>query len=491
MKRSTRAIFAVLFSLMLLSVLFTSSLNYYLQRPASLTNIPDKIFWIPHIISKHVARDLDFQQSVLNNITNDVSINYGAMNIPVKNTVHKHYRYAVSSSYWEQQTNAVLNMFCMQRWANSIGLTVVEPFACQSELKFPTEILHSNTLAANTLRLRDYIDLDYWNVQASKSDVPPLETWENFILHSTKNITVVVMSHFGAGGTYTNDEINNHPNCLKVMSIFFQKHSQLFHLLQFQAVRNVCFSFFEHIMSVETFNAGLQIENGKDVTIWITEWRGVENGRISFTGLGKNEFGRTQGGEYKLLSMIHSSGRLLNDSRKYIRQTLGVDFYKYDAVVIRVKPINGYTVEMNVKHYNNCASMLENYQRNQKHMVSLKNHLAFLAIDMGRFGDMVRGDTFDYDSQGKYTGHGKYLFRHFLDIIYGGKSISSYDEDFVQVTNGITDSGYIGALQKTIAVHAQHVLIVGGHSTFQKVIMQHFAKRNTSNSVLTLCYNMR
>ena len=251
------------------------------------------------------------------------------------------------------------------------------------------------------------------------------------------------------------------------------------------------FSFFEHVMSIGAFNTGLQIGNEKDVTIWITEWRGLENGRISFTGLGNNEFGRTQGGEQNLLSMIRSSGRLLNDSRKYIRQIVGVDIYQYDAVVARIKPINSYTVDMNVKHYNNCASQLENHQSHQKQMILLKNHVAFLAIDMGRFGDMVRADSFDYDSQGKYTGHGTYLFKRFLDIVYGGKSIGSYDQDFMQVTKGITDSGYIGALQKTIAVHAEHVLILGGHSTFQKMIMQHFARWNASNAVLTLCYNMR
>jgi len=394
----------------------------------------------------------------------------------------KIHRYAISSSYWEQQTNAILNMFCMQRWANSVGLTVVEPFVCQSELKFPEQILHNNT-STNMLRLHDYIDLDYWNARAKISGVPPLVTWENFVLYSTKKIVMVIMSHFGAGGTYTNDEIKKHPNCHKVMSIFFDKHSKLFHALQFEVVRNVCFSFFEHVMAVETFNAALQIENNEEVTVWFTEWRGVENGRISFPGLGSNEFGRTHDGEYKLLSMIHSSERLYLDSQRYVNQVLGVDFQQYNAVVIRVKPINGYTVEMNVQHYNNCALLLERYQN----QTSSRNFKTFLAIDMGKFGDMVRADQFDYNSQGKYTGHGTYLFNRFLSIVYGNKTINSYDDDFVRATNGIMDSGYIGAVQKTIAMHAKHVLIVGGRSTFQKVIMQHFVKQRNSKAVSTLC----
>ena len=491
MKSPTRVYIAVLFSLLLLSVIFTTSLHYYLQRTVP-NNKLDNALWISHI--KFQDRVKRYQQNTLKNTTKTFGMDMykskqevSVVDEQVGYNTNEHHRYAISSSYWEQQTNGALNMFCMQRWANSIGVTVVEPFVSWSELKFPVEILHNNTLI-NTLRLSDYIDIDYWNVRTSEWGVPPLETWENFVLHSTKKIVIVIMSHFGAGGTYTNDEIKNHPNCHKWLSNFFHEHNRLFNSLQFQAVRNVCFSFYNHEMSVETFNAGLKIEHEKDVTIWITEWRGVENGRISFTGLGDNKFGRTQGGEYRLLSMIHSSGRLLRDSQNYVHQVLGVEFDQYDAVVIRVKPINGYTVEMNVQHYNNCASLLELYLKSQKEMVSLKNHKAFLAIDMGKFGDMVRADSFDYDSLGKYTGYGKYLFRRFLHIVSGNKTIDEYDNDFVRVTNGVKDSGYIGALQKTIAVHAKHVLIVGGHSTFQKVIMQDFAKQHHGNAALTLCY---
>ena len=86
-----------------------------------------------------------------------------------------------------------------------------------------------------------------------------------------------------------------------------------------------------------------------------------------------------------------------------------------------------------------------------------------MAIDIGRFGDMVRANKFDYNSQGKYTGNGKYHYQRYLNV-YGSKSIHSYENDFVKVTNGIIDSRYNGALQRTVALHANHVFVVGGHS---------------------------
>ena len=480
MKQTTRVILAVVISLLLLSFVYTSTYNCC--KPSE-KNESAELLWSTSLLSQGVAElsDDNNDNGILRrNANGDVNLNS-----PPQDIIRKPRRYAISSSYWEQQTNAVINMLCMQRWAHSVGLTVVEPFACQSELKFPEEVLYNNSMS-NTLKLHDYVDIDYWNERASEWDVPPLETWENFILHSTKKIIVVIMSHFGAGGTYVNDEILSHPNCLKWKTWFFEKHAKLFRILHFEAVRVVCFSFFEHIMTPETFNAGLQIDGKEDVTVWFTEWRGVENGRISFVGLGQNKFGRTQSGQDNLLTMIRSSKRLLSDSKRYVHQVLGVEFDQYDAVVIRVKPDYDYTVEQNVEYYSTCAGLLENHLKTVAQN-STSHRKSFLAIDMGKFGDMVRADTFDYNSQGAYTGNGIKLFQRFLNLVYGNKSISSYDDDFVRATDGVMDSGYIGAVQKTIAMNARSLVVVGGHSNFQKIIIQNLSKRHR-DSVKLICY---
>ena len=394
---------------------------------------------------------------------------------------HTLYRYAICSSYWEQQSNGILNLFSLQRWANSIGLTVVEPFAYQSELTFPEEILYNNNTLANTLRLRDYLDLDHWNAETNKAGILPLETWENFVLHSTKKVILVVMPYSGPGGTYTNDEIERHSPCQEAMSDFFHEHSKLFQSLQFEVVRNVCFSFDHYIIPSKIFNAALQVEDNKDATVWITEWQGVDNGRVAFTGLKNNEFGRIRGGESKYLAMIKPSGRLVNDSYRYVHEVLGVNFNQYDALVIRHKMIAKRGKEWNVRRFNECASQLE------KHTNPITNKL-FLATDLGKFGDKINPHRLDLDSQRRYTGHGIYLFKRYLNMVYGNKSIDSYENDFVRVSNGITDSGYIAALQRTIALHAKRVFLVGGHSSFQMIIKDYFANQRNSNAVTKLCF---
>ena len=279
---------------------------------------------------------------------------------PIVNITHITRPYIICSSYWEQQSNAILNMFSMQRWANSL----VEPFVCQSELKFPPEVLYNNTLA-NTLRLRNYIDLDYWNTQARKVGIPPLESWENFSHHSAKKIILVILPYSGAGGTYANDEIKNHPQCNKAKSDFFNKHGKVFHSLQFEVIRNVYISFNRYIIPPEKFNAGLQIANNKGATVWITEWQCVENGRVAFTELGDNKFGRTFDGESTYLAMIKPSSRLLKDSQRYVNEVLGTKFNQFDAVVTRNKPLYS-TVDRYVHHFNDCVSQLEKHTNQSK-----------------------------------------------------------------------------------------------------------------------------
>jgi len=58
-----------------------------------------------------------------------------------------------------------------------------------------------------------------------------------------------------------------------------------------------------------------------------------------------------------------------------------------------------------------------------------------------------------------------------LNIVYGNKSIESYEKDFIQATNGVTDSGYVGAVQRTTAINAISIIVVVGRPKFQMRIM--------------------
>ena len=68
--------------------------------------------------------------------------------------------FAICSSYWEQQTNALFNMWSFQKWANISGFRVLEPFVQGSNLQFTDGILYNYNFA-KSLRFGDYFDLDF------------------------------------------------------------------------------------------------------------------------------------------------------------------------------------------------------------------------------------------------------------------------------------------------------------------------------------------
>ena len=66
-------------------------------------------------------------------------------------------RFVICSSYWEQQTNAILNLWPIQKWANVTGFRVVEPFASQSTLGLLYQVLY-NYNNTSPLHFSDYFD---------------------------------------------------------------------------------------------------------------------------------------------------------------------------------------------------------------------------------------------------------------------------------------------------------------------------------------------
>ena len=404
---------------------------------------------------------------------------------------HAVHRYALSSGYREQQTNAILNLHCFQRWANSVGLKVVEPFASDSKLQFPDEVLYNNHSAkSQILYLHDYIDIEYYNSQAHLlSNVPELVPWDEFTKNSGRKVIVLIITHqYRPSGIYINDEIkaSKHIACNVEMSLFYEKHGRIMHALQFQVVRNVCISMFKYsnVMSPEEFNSYLGIHNYQgDITLWVSQWHGVGTGRITFTGLRESEFYRLRGGKDHLLTMIRPSKRIMSDSKRYVRQVLTSDFNQYNAVVVRARPFRNMTVEQNLLFFKDCAIQLK------QHLSDLNsNSKTFLAISLGRFGDMVVGNYFDHDRYGHYTGNGQKMFEQFLTIVYGDKSITSYDDDFVRATDGVMDSGYIGSVQKAIATNARSLVVLGGRSSFQRSIIVNY-KANNHSTIKYICYS--
>ena len=394
-------------------------------------------------------------------------------------------RFAIVYSYWEQQTNAILNMWSLQKWANFTGFKVLEPFAYQSMLALTDEILYHYNFT-NVLRFRDYFDLNFWtNETKEKYGIPPVERWDTFAV-SPLNKTVVVILAYDVFpvGEYVGNDINKHPDCIEQKNTFYNQHAKLFDRLHIQVIRNVCFVFNYKAKSpipLHLFNSLILPDD--DVNVWFSFWRGIQFDRIAISDY--NELHRGYGGEENILTMIRTSPRVLQDSRNYVNTILKVDFKEYTAVAFRtgnrrtVLVRSGYSREQVIQFFHKCT------KRIKQTLVNMSSSARFLSIDMGRFGDLTA--AYEYF---KINNDGTKLFKFILDNVYGNKSIDEYENELIRAANGIEDSGYIGAMQKTIAENAGQLIVVGGYSSFQKSMVATFAKTNQNcrKCIIRICY---
>ena len=391
-------------------------------------------------------------------------------------------RFVICSSYWEQQTNAILNMWSLQKWANVTGFRVVEPFAYQSTLGLTYQLLYHYNYT-NALHFSDYFDLDFWNTMCKENHgIPPLEKWSTFALGPFKKTVVVILVYYRFPiGEYINIDTDKLRYCREAKEKFYDQHAKLFDSLQIQVVRNVCFIFNQrkrYTVSLDKFNSYILLDD--DVNVWFSVWRGIDPRRVPITD--HKELFRNHEGIEKVLAMVKTSPRILKDSRKYVNEILNANFSEYTAVAFRTA---GRKDAFRVRGFSRYDLMQFFYKCSEEvKQALLPSGTNFLAIDLGRFGDLSTTEYF------KLNDDGTKLFSFVLKIVYGNKSIDEYENELIRAANGIEDSGYIGSMQKTIAENAGHLIVVGGYSTFQKSMVINFRAKNQScqDCVRTICY---
>ena len=376
--------------------------------------------------------------------------------------------FLISSSFWEQQVGAALNLWTLSKWAATIGVHPVEPFVVNSKFILPNNLSHSSS--SNLLRFRDYFDLDHWNKLCSdESKLMPLISWETF-LHTTSKHLIVAM-------VLVETDHKRNIDCVSRLQHFLNSISSFSKEMNFTVVKKVCFVFSGERISVRNFNIKLYGDfNPKQVTVWFSLWPGVNNFRIYFK---ETQFWRNSQSMY----YIHPSKRIIADSQKYVRNYIGSEFGKYIAVSFRsVKRAKKFHIgrisqDVRTKFFDMCikelGKKLQSFGSNQK---------MFLSIDLGKFGD---------DSATKYMQSDLIdnILSSTVGVVYKNKTtIQEYERSFITATNGIEDGGYIAAVQRTIVEHSACLVLFGGNSNFQRSILVNYVKNYKTPCVVKLCY---
>ena len=366
-------------------------------------------------------------------------------------------------------------MWSFQKWAHKSGnLKVVEPFAIESVLEFPSP-KHQLT---DTLRFRDYFDLDHWTKETAKLNIEPLVTWDTFVKYANRKV-IVALPAYGAkpGGVFVDDEINECEGCISARNTFYNNTNLLFKSLHFEVIKTVCFATFKKTdyLTLQKFNSYLLSDDR--ATIWFGLWQGVASGRVLIRD---RTLERTSSGLNNVLAMVHSSPRIIADSRNYVKTILNVDFREYTGIIIRSARryaemvLRRHSSSEVMNYFTNCVEKLNNIL-DKSGATSY-----FLATDIGKFGDRTAYKLNDNDSAK--------LLQQLLQVVYGNKTIDVYENEFIKAANGVEDRGYLASMQKTISEKAKCLIVMGGFSTFQRSVVFNYRNGGQFNCVKYICY---
>ena len=380
------------------------------------------------------------------------------------------------SLYAEQQVGAAMNLFSLQKWAKSVGVSVVEPFVQNSMFRLP--IVFSQTALDSKLRFRDYFDINVWNNMSLLMNGTPLIPWETFIEQAPKKyifVAIVNSLRKEERPIYIDDEITEQAYCNDTYHYFTGKFSFYINLLQTKVVRRVCLSFYKTIMNIDEFtNVVYGNEKTSDVIVWFQIWKGFsKNNRVRVF---QQHFHRSR----ETLTMLHTSRKISDDSQRYIKKFLKSEPGKYTAISIRTMLRGKYLPRSNhSSFFHNCIKELGS-------VINSKNITPsniFVAMDLGRFGDNVVENYI-------YKKIIKNIETEVFQTVYNNSlTMRKWEQSFIQASSGITDSGYIAAMQRTIVENGQCLILFGGRSNFQKVLLLTYKEKHSHKScIYEVCY---
>ena len=382
------------------------------------------------------------------------------------------------SRYYEQQVGAAMNLLTLSKWAKTVGAFPVEPFVSKSSF----HNFLPKSLLKHPLYFHDYFDIELWNKMCLNVNAMPLVSWNTFMTHhSGRFILVFDTNEKTSKLALVNDEVKNEPACKERFLDFEQKlqyYLTELHGTDMEIVRRVCISFTDrHAIHMDRYtNIIYGSLSASDVAVWFQTWKGIMgNQRIKII---EKQYTRNQ----DVMKMLQTSQRVVDDSKKYVQNVLKSDLHKYVAISFRsVQRAKNFQ-----KHQGNPMTFFLKCISELQETVSLMNTtgMVFLAQDLGRFGDAkdIKYLTDDMISRIEDD-----LFQH---VYNGTLTIEKWEQQFVDVNGGITDSGYIAAMQSEILKNSGCIVMFGGGSNFQRSVLYRYKQNHLNNNscILEVCY---
>jgi len=387
--------------------------------------------------------------------------------------------FIVVGRYSEQQIRAAMNLFTLCKWAKYVGASPVEPYVSESEFIFPSTLSQSDL--SSSLRFRDYFNISYWNKLSSEYGAAKLVSWDTFLkLKPTKLIfvNIIVNNEYKKLSIYNNYDVLEESKCKYGYLSFIQKYNDdLNHIFKLKLVRSVCMTLYKTAMHISEFSKYIYDDfKASEVVVWIKHWKGIS--KYTKIKIYEQDFQITT----DTFKMLVTSNRIMKDSKKYAEQVLKSHFDNYIAVSFRSARRARYLPKtQHIPFFQNCIKQLE--KTISSITTNTSNHITFLAQDLGKFGDTIAGN---YMSNDLMITVENILFH---TVYNGTMNMTEWEKSFVKIT-GITDSGYIAAMQSELLKNSKCIIMFGGNSNFQRSVLYRY-KQNHQNGnpcIYEVCY---
>ena len=348
--------------------------------------------------------------------------------------------FALALSFHDQQTWACGNLYALQHWAISANMTVLEPFLIHTNLEIPAQ-----TLGPSDLPLSQLYDMEYWNEQGLKNGNAPTVTWDCFI-HSAPQKLVLVYTN-GFVGTCDYAKLRDQTKLLIVS-------------FGFRVVREVCLNAkTHHRLSIPEFNQRILGNLSPDaVTVVFREWSQRTVGDILDMDSAHLPVALARNLPLKPSKWIEK------DTIVYISRNLDS---KFVAILFRSEWLTMFSSPAKFNEAMlNCLNKTLSYLKAAKSQVNASS--VFLGTDIGKYGSA----TIEPEKQEIARNA---IEKHLLRSVFSTTDITSipkWEATFEAVAQSRVP-GYIALLQRSIAVRASCLLLMGSGSFLQQAAHQY------------------
>ena len=386
-------------------------------------------------------------------------------------------------SNFEEQTNGARNMWQLQMWAKTLNMRVTEPFAVNSMFG----MIGALPNYTQTLRFGDYYDIDKWNKMAHHYGGSSLVRWEEFLSHCSRKVIVLYTLLKDVKEpivvTYGEDDVEKYkPGKYEHIAtedmLWLKQNFNIIRVVNFIRSGNG-----QHPMSLEELNSYVFGDfSPTEVTLVTVNWIGIAKWRIQLNESVESSFLNSAYVDFQIPGRspeLSPSMRVLRAYENYVSRYIGTR--KYIGIIFRTHCVLYYGIlranfSVKSQYLLDCSKQLKQTLDKVRNKWEI-----FMAYDLGTFG-----------SDGYYSSGDQRLFplrdQIFSDVYNGSIQMNQREEMLRKAAGGISDRGFIAILEKTIATHADCIVLLGSFSSFvESSASVYFSLHPSNTCAVSIC----